>query len=473
MTRSEPLLAGRQALLVEAWLAAADGPAIRAARQPVEQRLARWFRDHPRLGRRDRTRIADALYHLLRHRRLYEALARHRGLADPEGPAALVAAAGAVGAGVGDSLAEPGRTGPAGLIEAIEAEAGSLAPAVRLSLPDWLWDRLAAQYGLDRAEAIGLALLEPASTDIRVNLIRARVPEVRDALARAGLVAGTIEGLPQGLRLAGRAPLETLAAFRDGAFERQDAGSQRIVAFAAPRRGQTVIDFCAGAGGKTLALASAMRNSGRILAFDPSDARLERLRERCARAGANRVTTYRIDDEHDPGLARFAGRGDLVLVDAPCSGTGTLRRDPGLKWLLRPQDIADHAARQRSILAAAAALVAPGGRLVYATCSLLEEENEAVMAAFDLSAGASRLQWSGMAPSEAAHGHFEPVSARPVGQVTVLRHAEPSDASVGPIIGSGVYSGADEAKWTPDRDKSDGFYAARRTALVPAHYNPA
>ena len=436
-----------------------------------------WFRDHPKLGRRDRTRIADGVYHLLRHRRLYTVLARHRGLADPDGPAALVAAAITVGsAGAGDSddgepAANRGPMTAAILIAAVEAEVGSLTAAERLSLPDWLWAEWLAQYGPERAGAIGLALLEPAATDLRVNLIKARVPEVREALAQAGLVAAPIEGLPQGLRLDGRAPLETLAAFQQGAFERQDAGSQRIVAFAAPRRGQTVIDFCAGAGGKTLAMDSAMRNSGRILAFDPSDARLGRLRERCARAGASKVTTYRIDGEQDPGLARFRERGDLVLVDAPCSGTGTLRRDPGLKWLLRPGDIERHTRQQRSILAAAATLVAPGGCLVYATCSLLDAENGAVMAEFDREGGHGRLQWTAMAPSDAAPGRSEPETAGAAGPDPDSRDAKPSGSPVGPIVGSSVYSGADEAKWTPDRDKSDGFYAAKRTALVPAHYN--
>ncbi len=445
------------------------------SRQPVEQRLARWFRDRPKLGRRDRTRIADGVYHLLRHRRLYAVLARYRGLAEPEGPAALVKTAQTVGPAIGDALADPGRVDAEKLIAAIEAETGALLPAERYSLPDWLWAEWLAQYGAGRAAAIGLALLAPAPTDLRVNLIRARVPAVREALAEAGLLASPIDGLPQGLRLAGRAPLETLAAFQQGAFERQDAGSQRIVSFAAPKRGQTVIDFCAGAGGKTLALASAMRNSGRILAFDPSDARLTRLRERCARAGASRVSTYRIENEHDAGLARFQARGDLVLVDAPCSGTGTLRRDPGLKWLLHPGDIAGFAARQRAILAAAARLVAPGGRLVYATCSLLDAENEAVMADFDRQGVLGRLQCVSKSPSEAARGRSKPAadddSDPGAASLEAGAGGSPIGSPVSPNIGSGVYSEVDEAKWTPDRDKSDGFYAAKRTALVPAHYN--
>ena len=441
-------------------------------RQPAEQVLSGWFRQRPGLGRRDRGRIADGVYHLLRHRRLFEALARHRGRDEPASPAVLaeVARSPGRGAGLANDLAFPAFPAPAALIAAVQAETGPLPPAVRFSLPDWLWSRFEVQYGAVRAAAIAEALLDTAPTDIRVNLIRSKVAAVRAALEQAGLEATPIADLPQGLRMEGRAPLETLASFQAGAFERQDAGSQRIAAFAGARRGQTVIDFCAGAGGKTLALASAMRNQGRILAFDPSDARLERLRQRCSRAGVTIVTTYRIRDENDPGLERFRERGDLVLVDAPCSGTGTLRRDPGLKWQLRAEDIDAHAERQRAILAAAATLVAPGGRLVYATCSLLAEENEAVMAAFDREGGAGRLQWSMPAPSSGGEAAARPAPGRP--EPGLSCNAKPFDGSVVPIVGSGVYSASEEAKWTPDRDKSDGFYAAWRAPLVPAHYNP-
>lgn len=476
-------------------------------RRPAEQVLSGWFRQRPGLGRRDRGRIADGVYHLLRHRRLFEALARHRGLDEPASPAALAAVARTAGPGTGPTdgtvfPTDPAVQGdtafqrdpafqrdrifpsPAALIARVQAETGSLPAPVRFSLPDWLWSRFEAQYGAVRAAAIAEALLDTAPTDIRVNLIRSKVATVRAALDQAGLKATPIADLPQGLRMEGRAPLETLASFQAGAFERQDAGSQRIVAFAGARRGQTVIDFCAGAGGKTLALASAMRNHGRILAFDRSDARLERLRQRCSRAGVTMVTTYRIRDENDEGLERFHERGDLVLVDAPCSGTGTLRRDPGLKWQLRAADIDTHAERQRAILAAAAALVAPGGRLVYATCSLLAEENEAVMAAFDRDGGAGRLQWPGPAPFvEGGVAALESEAAAPAGDTAARtmagRHepglscnANPPDGTVVPIVGSSVYSTSEEAKWTPDRDKSDGFYAAWRAPLARACYNP-
>jgi 16S rRNA (cytosine967-C5)-methyltransferase len=185
-----------------------------------------------------------------------------------------------------------------------------------------------------------------------------------------------------GLRIRGKPAIEKLEVFEKGWFEVQDAGSQRLVEFAAPRRGQTVVDFCAGAGGKTLALASAMRSTGQVYACDVSSARLQRLKPRLARSGATSVQPFGIDNEHDPKLKRLAGRADLVLVDAPCSGTGTLRRNPELKWRMQEDAIDELVRLQTSILAAAAKLVKRGGVLVYATCSLLQRENEAVAQAF-------------------------------------------------------------------------------------------
>lgn len=427
------------AIVAEALAAVDPAPGT----DPVEQRLAQWFRARPRLGRRERQNLSDVLYRVLRHRRLYEALARSRALS--------AAGAGPPAGPVPDprTLArlaiERADTDPAALIAAVEAETGPLPPAWRLSLPDWLWQRLVADEGEERALAIGLGSLAIAPTDLRVNGLRARPDAARAALAAAGIVARPIAGLPLGLRIDGRVALESLPAFRAGAFERQDAGSQRIVAIAAPRRGQTVVDFCAGAGGKTLAMAAAMRNQGRILAFDRSDARLERLRERCRRAGVTIVTTMRIDDEHDARLDRYRERADLVLVDAPCSGTGTLRRDPGRKWQLQPDGLPEQADRQFSILCAASRLVGRGGRLVYATCSVLRQENEDVIGRFDAAATESALQ----SP--------RPTSSYPGGPVS------PPVPSRPPFIGSWSAGDPDGVRWTPDRDESDGFYVAVRT----------
>ena len=184
------------------------------------------------------------------------------------------------------------------------------------------------------------------------------------------------------MRIVGKPALQGLPLFEEGAIEVQDEGSQIVTHLVAPRRGEMVVDFCAGAGGKTLALGALMRSTGRLYAFDVSEKRLDKLRARLARSSLQNVHPQWIDGEHDPRIGRLGGKIDRVLVDVPCSGLGTLRRNPDLKWRQRPQDIEEMAARQALILQAAARLVKPGGRLVYATCSLLEEENEAIVARF-------------------------------------------------------------------------------------------
>jgi 16S rRNA (cytosine967-C5)-methyltransferase len=188
---------------------------------------------------------------------------------------------------------------------------------------------------------------------------------------------------PWGLRLADKPALTRLEAFTRGAIEVQDEGSQILAALLDARRGEMVVDFCAGAGGKTLAIGACMRTTGRLYAFDTSAHRLDALKPRLARSGLSNVHPAAIAHERDDRIKRLAGKIDRVLVDAPCSGLGTLRRNPDLKWRQSPQSVQEMAAKQLAILRSAARLLKPGGRLVYATCSLLREENEAVAQAFD------------------------------------------------------------------------------------------
>jgi 16S rRNA (cytosine967-C5)-methyltransferase len=170
--------------------------------------------------------------------------------------------------------------------------------------------------------------------------------------------------------------------FTDGKIEVQDEGSQLLAQLVAPRRGEMVADFCAGAGGKSLALGALMRNSGRIYAFDVSEKRLQNLGTRLKRSGLSNLHSQLISSEADPKLKRLNGKFDRVLVDAPCSGLGTLRRNPDLKWRQKPQDVLELTVKQTNILARAAKLVKSGGRLIYATCSLLQDENEQIAEAF-------------------------------------------------------------------------------------------
>lgn len=350
--------------------------------RPADLALREVFRRNPALGRRDRGVIAETVFDVLRNRRLYGHLAQ--GMVGPMsrrlmalslqarfGPEVLMN----LGVSAGDELS---------LQHARSIDPASLPQAVRLSLPDWLHAELLEQAGgsVPDVERLGQTLLQAAPLDLRVNLLKSDRPAVLAALAQAGIEADALVEPATAIRVRGKPAIERMKAFEQGWFEVQDAGSQQLVAFAAPRRGQTVVDFCAGAGGKALAMAALMKSTGQVFACDVSAGRLSRLRPRLLRSGATSIQPFGIDSENDPKLKRLWGRADLVLVDAPCSGTGTLRRNPDLKWRMKPESIAQLAALQASILAAAARLVKPGGRLVYATCSLLRQENESVVASF-------------------------------------------------------------------------------------------
>jgi len=251
-----------------------------------------------------------------------------------------------------------------------------------VSLPDWIWDRLIA--AMPEADALALArgLLAPAPLDLRVNSQLAEREAVLAALRADGLGAAPTPYSPLGVRLAEKPALQHHTLFRAGKVEVQDEASQLLGWLVAPRRREMVLDFCAGAGGKTLALGALMRSQGRLYAFDTAQRRLANLAPRLKRSGLSNVQPQLIDDERDARVRRLAGKIDRVLVDAPCTGLGTLRRNPDLKWRQSPQALGELTRKQASILAAAAGLVKPGGRLVYATCSILREENEAIVEAF-------------------------------------------------------------------------------------------
>ena len=187
---------------------------------------------------------------------------------------------------------------------------------------------------------------------------------------------------PNGLRMSQKMTISRHVLFTDGKIEVQDEGSQLLAQLVAPRRGEMIADFCAGAGGKSLAMGALMRNSGRIYAFDISEKRLQNLGIRLKRSGLSNLHSQLISSETDPKLKRLNGKFDRVLVDAPCSGLGTLRRNPDLKWRQKPQDVLELTVKQTNILARAAKLVKAGGRLIYATCSLLQDENEQIAEAF-------------------------------------------------------------------------------------------
>lgn len=346
-------------------------PALLQFSGPADETLSRYFREHRQLGPQERAFVAEAAFAVLRRRRSLEAAA---GSAAPR---ALVAAAAMKVLGVSQRSLE-------GLVEPRLAErvrafrAADLAPAARADLPDWLWQQVSEDYGTPEAEQIAQGMLNAAPLDLRVNLARTCRDEAMARLAAEGVEARPTPYAPGGLRIAGKPPISRLALFRDGLVEVQDEGSQLLAWLVAPRRGEMVADYCAGAGGKTLALSMLMRGTGRLYAMDVSARRLAALGPRAARAGVTNVHAVVLSGDNDVRTKRLAGKIDRVLVDAPCSGFGTLRRNPDLKWRHGPEAIGELVGKQRRILAAAARLVKPGGRLVYATCSILKAENEAI-----------------------------------------------------------------------------------------------
>jgi 16S rRNA (cytosine967-C5)-methyltransferase len=343
---------------------------------PADRQMEAYFRAHPAMGARDRAFVAETVYGCLRQRRLLEHVAGEAGAAG------LVAALLLAEGYSTRALAEAGYRGETrGLVERTRTlDLATLPFAIRTNLPDWLAEKLRAQCGEPEAERLAQSLNEPAPVDLRVNTLKATREMVQARLAQEGFPCTPTPYSPVGLRRADRAPLFHTRCFQEGLFEIQDEGSQLLAVLLEPRRHEMVADFCAGAGGKTLHLGALMANTGTVYAFDVSPRRLERLKPRLRRAGLDNVRAVAIAHERDARVQRLHGKIDRVLVDAPCSGTGTLRRNPDIKW--RKIDLAELTAAQQRILAAAAALVKPGGRLVYATCSLLREENENVVEAF-------------------------------------------------------------------------------------------
>jgi 16S rRNA (cytosine967-C5)-methyltransferase len=346
--------------------------------QPADELLSRFFRAHRALGQQDRAFIAESAFAVLRRLRSLEAAAGSR---EPRALliAALVRVLGLSGRAL-EGVLEPGEPALVARIKATRLE--QLAKPVRADLPDWLWDRLVAEHGEAQAMELAHGLLNPAPLDLRVNLARASRDTVLKALKEAGFEGNATAYSPAGIRLAGKPAINRHALFSEGLVEVQDEGSQVLAWLLGPRRGEMIADYCAGAGGKTLAIAMLMRGSGRVYAMDVSAGRLAALAPRAARAGITNVHPIVLAGDNDARVKRLSGKIDRVLVDAPCSGFGTLRRSPGLKWRHGPAAIGEFAAKQARILDTAATLVKPGGRLVYATCSILHDENEAIADSF-------------------------------------------------------------------------------------------
>jgi len=434
---------------------------------PADSIVSNFFRNHRSLGQRERHALAETAYAVLRRRPLWLHLAQS-GSGALERRLVLLAWA-------GDANQLRGAVGPHEQTwrqQIRELDRSGLPEKLRHNLPDWLAGALKRQFDAaaaveaatvaatavtDPAEpglvaedaapppvpaprsaqdefwALVAAIDEAAPLDLRVNTLKAKREDVLLELKALGVDAVPTPYSPMGIRVRGKPALQKLAMFGRGDVEVQDEGSQLLALLTDAKRGEMVVDFCAGAGGKTLALGAAMRSTGRLYAFDVSGHRLDALKPRMARSGLSNVHPAQIAHERDERIKRLAGKIDRVLVDAPCSGLGTLRRNPDLKWRQSPKAVAELQAKQMAILDSAARLVKSGGRLVYATCSLLTDENEAVAEAFG-----------------AAHPEFEVLKAE---EALAKAQVANSQALVrGPYL-----------RLWPHQHATDGFFAAAWT----------
>jgi 16S rRNA (cytosine967-C5)-methyltransferase len=417
---------------------------------PADAVVSKFFRDYRKtyaFGPRERAALAETTYNVLRNKLRYDHFAPS-GSGPKERRLAIL--------GFAQHLKDqaPAKAAPksakhpsndpldflmgalnkqeAAWLEACEAVSpADLMERHRHNMPEWLVEPLKAQVG-EGFWPLVERLNGGAPLDLRVNTFTDKRADVQYELKLAGIKAVDTPFSPWGLRIDGKPALSGLDAFSRGAIEVQDEGSQLLALLLDAKRGEMVVDFCAGAGGKTLAIGASMRSTGRLYAFDTSGHRLESLKPRLARSKLSNVHPSAIAHERDERVKRLSGKIDRVLVDAPCSGLGTLRRNPDLKWRHSPKAVEELTVKQTSILASAARLVKSGGRLVYATCSVLPEENEAIAQAFS-----------------AAHPNFEPLPAADT--LTELKVANAASL----CTTDGLY-----LRLWPHIHATDGFFAA-------------
>jgi len=352
--------------------------AVLPLEEPADAALSAFFHSHRKIGQHDRALIADSVYGALRRRRLLESAARTHS------PRRLVLASWTLLLGASLRELDPWLRGDEpDWLAGVKREAAAGQPVeIQCELPDWVIERLRRRFDEGALLELARGLLQSAPLDLRVNPMKVSREAAIERLAKDGMRASATPYSPDGLRMEGKPAINRHPLFLEGGVEVQDESSQLLCHLVAPKRGEMVVDFCAGAGGKTLALGALMRSTGRLYAFDISPRRLAGLKPRLARSGLSNVHPQRIEGANDARVKRLAGKIDRVLVDAPCSGLGTLRRNPDMKWRQTAQGVAELVEKQHAILAGAARLVKPGGRLVYATCSILDEENRGVAERF-------------------------------------------------------------------------------------------
>ena len=396
---------------------------------PADAIVSRFFRDNRGLGPRERATLAETVYTVLRKKLLFDHLAPS-GSGPKERRLAILGFY-----GPGDFLRSALSEQEINWLDQCEkVSPHDLMERHRHNLPEWLVEPLKAQLGAEfwpLVETLNLG----AGLDLRVNTFKAKRADVQKELNKVGIKATATPYSPWGLRIVGKPALNKNEAFVRGEFEVQDEGSQLLSMLLDAKRGEMVVDFCAGAGGKTLAIGAAMRSTGRLYAFDTSAHRLDAFKSRLKRSGLSNVHPAAIAHERDDRVKRLTGKLDRVLVDAPCTGLGTLRRNPDLKWRQNLQAVEEMAAKQTAILQSAARMLKPGGRLVYATCSVLPQENEAIAEAFS-----------------AANPEYMPLLAG-----EVLAELKVENAAT---LCSGGEAGQLYLRLWPHRHATDGFFAA-------------
>jgi 16S rRNA (cytosine967-C5)-methyltransferase len=403
--------------------------AVRAAlkmEHPADAVLRHFFQEE-RIGSNERSLVAETLFGVLRHRLFLEhaCTLEEKGLASARRiTLAYWVKFGGYNLRELKPLLKVKEEEWLGSVKSINLEA--LPLSIQAELPDWIVEKLRLHHSDAEILEIGRAMQQVAPLDLRVNTLLAGRDEVLQSLQSEGMDAKATPYSPMGIRLKYKPALNKHALFLTGKFEVQDEGSQLLGLMLSPKRNDMVVDFCAGAGGKTLMLGAMMNSQGRLYAWDISEKRLTNLKPRLKRSGLSNVQPQLIAHENDAKVKRLAGKIDRVLVDAPCSGMGTLRRNPDLKYRQSEQSVAELNVKQAAILASAARLLKKGGRLVYATCSLLHEENQGIVQAF-----------------LAAHPDYTLV---PAGEVLKQHHI---DMAMG-----------DYLQLTPQQHNTDGFFAA-------------
>jgi 16S rRNA (cytosine967-C5)-methyltransferase len=397
--------------------------AVEESAKPADSTASYYFKGRRYIGAKDRRWVAETVWRVLRRLARIDWWLEHCGHPTRDARARVLADL-ALEGGVPDKAlfegahsAYPPDAAERRTMEMLKGKQlfhHEMPAWVRGEYPPWIEPRLLALFGDHLHEEMGAARDE-APMDLRVNTLKATREQAMAVLASEGIQATPTPLSPIGLRLNGRVALVQVKAWREGLVEVQDEGSQLLARLVGAQPGEAVVDYCAGAGGKALALAADMQNKGRLVTCDVAEWRLDRAADRYRRAGVHNVTKRVLTGETDKWIKRAAGSFDRVLVDAPCTGTGTWRRNPDAKWQLGEEDLLELVERQAAILASASRLVKPGGRLVYATCSLLPDENEEQVERFlvahpDFASEGERLRLSPL--SHGTDGFFAAVLVR-------------------------------------------------------------